>query len=219
MKLYRKTKGLGPGLRRGDSPSSRGDSPNSPGGSPYAVEIPSREAVLEELGDAGVPLDENELAKRLKVDHAQWEGFTRRLAAMEREGQVMRNRRGAILIADKAGLIRGKVIGHPDGYGFLKPDDGKDDLFLAQKQMEKVLHGDVVLARVTGVDRRGRLEGSIVEVLERANNKIVGRLFFENKIAFVIAENKRISQDILIPAESLNGAKAGQVVVAEVLEQ
>ena len=213
MKLYRKTKGLGPSLRRGDSAYERR------GDSPYEVEIPSREAILDELGEAGVPLDEQELAKRLAIDPAQWEGFTRRLAAMEREGQVMRNRRGAILIADKAGLVKGRVIGHPDGFGFLKPDDGKDDLFLAPKQMQKVLHGDRVLARVIGVDKRGRLEGSIVEVLERANRKVVGRLFFENNVAFVIAENKRISQDILIAPDGLNGAREGQVVVAEVLEQ
>jgi ribonuclease R len=138
---------------------------------------------------------------------------------MEREGQVVRNRRGAILVADKAGLIRGKVIGHPDGYGFLRPDDGRDDLFLGNKQMHKVLHGDIALVRVVGVDRRGRLEGSIVEVLERANRKVVGRLFIEQGVAFVIAENKRISQDILIQPDSLGEAKAGQVVVAEIVEQ
>ncbi len=90
---------------------------------------------------------------------------------MEREGEVMRNRRGALLLPDKAGLIKGRVIGHPDGFGFLKPDDGREDLFLGPKEMHKALHGDTVLARVTGVDRRGRPEGHIVEVLERANAK------------------------------------------------
>jgi ribonuclease R len=198
MKLYRKTKGLPP---------------------KYEVEIPGRDLILEELGEAGVPLEENDLAHRLGIDHTQFEGFTRRLSAMEREGQIMRNRRGAILIADKAGLVKGRVVGHPDGYGFLKPEDGKEDLFLASKQMHKVLHGDVALARVTGVDRRGRLEGSIVEVLERANQKVVGRLFIEHGVAFVIAENKRISQDILITPDSLSGAREGQVVVAEILQQ
>jgi ribonuclease R len=132
---------------------------------------------------------------------------------------VLRNRRGHVLIPDKAGLIKGKVIGHADGFGFLRPEDGSADLFLDPKQMHKVLHGDVVLARVTGVDRRGRLEGSIVDVLERVNNKVVGRLFIESGVAFVIAENKRISQDILIQPESLKSAKAGQVVVAEIIEQ
>jgi len=208
--------------------SSRRLSSKTKGLNEYPVEIPAREAILEALTEEGVPLSESELAQRLGVDERQREGFTRRLAAMEREGQVMRNRRGAILIADKAGLIKGRVVGHPDGYGFLKPEDGhgrgtsrepNSDLFLGPKQMHKALHGDIVLARVTGVDRRGRLEGSIVEVLERANRKVVGRLFIEHGVAFLIAENKRINQDILITPEGLHGAAEGQVVVAEILEQ
>ena len=187
----------------------------------YAVEIPSREDILETLTGEGVPVPHETLAKLLRVKGEEaLDGFERRVAAMERDGQVMRNRRGHILISDKAGLIKGKVIGHPDGFGFLKRDDAAgDDLFLGPKEMHKVLHGDVVLARISGVDRRGRPEGHIVEVLERANNKIVGRLFVEHDVAFVIAENKRISQDILIPPGELRGAKAGQVVVAEILQQ
>ena len=185
----------------------------------YPTEIPPRERYLEALNEEGVPVSEDRLRELLAITPDQQEGFERRLAAMEREGQVMRNRRGHILIADKAGLVKGKVIGHPDGFGFLKPDDGADDLFLGPKQMHKALHGDIVLARVTGVDRRGRMEGSIVEVLERANSKVVGRIFIEQGVAFLIAENKRINQDILITPDSLKGAKAGQVVVAEIIEQ
>jgi ribonuclease R len=195
--LSRKTKGLGD----------------------YPTEIPARERYLEVLNEEGVPVSEERLRELLAVAPDQLEGFERRLAAMEREGQVMRNRRGHILIADKAGLVKGKVIGHPDGFGFLRPESGADDLFLGPKQMHKALHGDVVLARVTGVDRRGRQEGSIVEVLERANSKVVGRIFIEKGVAFLIAENKRINQDILITPESLKGAKPGQVVVAEIIEQ
>jgi ribonuclease R len=184
----------------------------------FPTEIPSREQILEVLVEAGVPVTEDGLRERLKISPEQREGFERRVGAMEREGQVLRNRRGHILIADKAGLIRGKVQGHPDGFGFLKRDDAGDDLFLGPKQMHKVLHGDLVLARIVGVDRRGRPEGSIVEVLERAVNKVVGRLFVEQGVNFVIAENKRINQDILVPPESLKGAKAGQVVVVEIIE-
>ncbi len=184
----------------------------------YAVEIPTRERMLEVLTEEGVPMAEDQMRERLGVGEDQREGFDRRLGAMERDGQVMRNRKGHILIADKAGLIKGKVIGHQDGYGFLKPEDGRDDLFLSNKQMHKVMHGDVILGRVVGVDKRGRMEAGIVEVLERANNKVVGRLFIESGVAFVIAENKRISQDILIQPDSLKGAKPGQVVVAEIVE-
>ena len=183
----------------------------------HAVEVPERDDFLEALGDG--PLADDALRQRLGITPEQQEGYERRLAAMERDGQVMRNRRGHLLVADRAGLVKGKVIGHPDGYGFLKPEDGRDDLFLDAKQMHKVLHGDLVLARVTGTDRRGRLEGAIVEVLERANRKVVGRLFVEQGVAFVIAENKRISQDILIAPDSLGNARAGQVVVAELIEQ
>jgi ribonuclease R len=183
----------------------------------YPTEIPEREAILAIL-EADGPLAEDALSNRLQVSEAQAEGFARRVAAMERDGQVLRNRRGHLLIADKAGLIKGKVIGHADGFGFLQPEDGRDDLFLGPKQMHKAFHGDVVLARVTGVDRRGRLEGSIVEVLERAFKKVVGRLFVEQGVAFVAAENKRINQDILIAPDSLKGARSGQVVTVEIVE-
>ncbi|HEX7558352.1 MAG TPA: ribonuclease R, partial [Usitatibacter sp.] len=172
------------------------------------------------MAEEGVPTTEERLAELLGIaSPEERDGFQRRLRAMEREGQVVRNRRGAILVADKAGLIKGKVIGHADGFGFLRPEDGKEDLFLGPKEMHKVLHGDVVLGRVSGVDKRGRLEASISEVLERANKKVVGRLFVEHDVAFVIAENKRISQDILLMPDSLKGAKPGQVVVVEVVEQ
>jgi ribonuclease R len=186
----------------------------------YPTEIPSREEVLAELAPAGVPMTQDEVFEALGVrGAAEREGLERRLGAMEREGQILKNRRGAFILPDKAGLIKGKVVGHPDGFGFLRPEDGRADLFLEPRQMHKVLHGDVVLARVTGVDRRGREEAGIVEVLERANAKVVGRLFIEHGVAFVIAENKRISQDILIMPESLDGAREGQVVVAEIVEQ
>jgi ribonuclease R len=184
---------------------------------PYAVSIPTREEILEVLAQEGVPVAAERLATALEISPDQVEGFERRVGAMEREGQIHRNRRGHLLIADKAGLIKGRVIGHPDGFGFLKPEEAKEDLFLGPKEMHKVLHGDIVLARVTGVDRRGRLEAAIVEVLERANRMIVGRLFIEQGVAFVIAENKRISQDILITPDSLGDAKSGQVVTAEIL--
>ena len=120
----------------------------------YPFPIPEREQILAVLEEAGVPLVEDELVDRLKVAPEEREAVARRVGAMEREGQIVRNRRGALLIADKAGLIKGKVIGHPDGFGFLQPDDGTEDLFLGPKQMHVVLHGDIALVRVTGFDLR-----------------------------------------------------------------
>ena len=186
----------------------------------YGTPLPSREFILQVLNDQGVPVEEDHLAKLLGIAADEHEIFARRIRAMEREGEVMRNRKGAICVVEKLDLIKGKVQGHADGFGFLIPDEaGSGDLFLAPKEMHKALHGDRVMVRETGVDRRGRREGSIVEVLERANTRLVGRLFAEHGILFVVAENRRISQDILVPQDASMNAKAGQVVMVEIIQQ
>ena len=145
--------------------------------------------------------------------------FQRRLGAMEREGQVLRNRKGTYILPERASLTAGKVQGHQDGYGFLLPDDGSADIFIAQHQMAKVLHGDRALVRVTGVDRKGRPEGSIVEVTERANTRVVGRVLVEHGLVFVVPENRRIAQDILVPPEKKSKIKpeSGMVVMVDII--
>ena len=185
----------------------------------YENPLPSREFIMDTLAAEGVPVDAPRLMQRLGVKEDEAESFARRLAAMERAGQIVQNRRGDLLIAERVDLVRGRVEGHPDGFGFLARDGEGPDLYLGPHEMKKVLHGDRVLARESGVDRRGRPEGTIVEVLERANRKVVGRLINEHGVHVVAAENKRISQDILIAADSLGGARAGQVVVAELVAQ
>jgi ribonuclease R len=189
----------------------------------YPHPLPSREYILQIFALGGVPLEFERICRQLEIVPDEQEAFQRRLGAMAREGQLMQNRAGAWLIPDKADLIRGRVEGHPDGFGFLVPDEEGADLFLGPKEMEKVLHGDRAIARIIGIDRRGRPEGKIVEVLERANTRVVGRVFSEHGVWFVVAENRRISQDILLaPAEKgskLPKAKTGQVVIAEIIEQ
>ncbi|HLP67760.1 MAG TPA: RNB domain-containing ribonuclease, partial [Rhizobium sp.] len=189
----------------------------------YDTPLPSREYVLQLLGEQGVPVSFDGLCELLDVQRFEQEDFQRRLGAMARDGQLLQNRRGDWLIPDKADLIRGRVEGHPDGFGFLVPDGGGPDLFLSAKEMDKVLHGDRAIARVIGVDRKGRPEGKIVEVTERANRKIVGRAYQEHGVWFLVAENRRLSQDILLaPPEKGSKApkpKAGQVVVVELVEQ
>ena len=187
----------------------------------YDFPLPSREYVSQVLADEGRPLDFIELTELLDIAGSEREMFQRRLGAMEREGQLMRNRKGAYILPERASLTAGKVQGHPDGYGFLIPDDGSADIFLDQHQMGKVLHGDRALVRVVGIDRKGRPEGGIVEVTERANSRVVGRVFVEHGVVFVVPENKRISQDILVPPEKKAKLKpqAGQVVMVEIIEQ
>ena len=184
----------------------------------YEHPLPSREFILQMLTEQGAPVSDEELLQLLHIEAQEEDLFARRLRAMERDGQIMRNRKHAICVMEKLDLIKGKVQGHPDGFGFLIPEDGSPDMFLSEKEMHKVLHGDVVMVRQSGVDRRGRPEGKIVEVLERGNSRVVGRLFEEHGIQYVVAENRRITQDILVAAGQAGGAKAGQVVMLEILK-
>ncbi|WP_435626330.1 ribonuclease R [Candidatus Ferrigenium straubiae] len=184
----------------------------------YEHPLPSREFILQILAEQGAPVGEEELRQLLHIEVHEEDLFARRLRAMERDGQIMRNRKHAICVVDKLDLVKGKVQGHPDGFGFLIPEDGSPDMFLSEKEMHKVLHGDTVMVRQSGVDRRGRPEAKIIEVLERANSRVVGRLFEEHGIHYVVAENRRISQDILVAAGETGGAKAGQVVILEILK-
>jgi ribonuclease R len=181
--------------------------------------LPSRDEILDALTAAGVPVDAVELARRLGVVDREMTAFDLRVVELEHTGDLLRNRKGQLCIAAKLDLVTGSVQGHPDGFGFLVPDGGGDDLFLAPKEMRKVLHGDRATAKRIGFDRRGRPEGAIVDVLARANREVVGRLHEERGIWFVEAENRRINQDLLIPPHELRDAKSGQVVVVEILEQ
>ncbi len=186
----------------------------------YERPIPSRELILEVLAESQGPIGFEPLAFDLGLkEPTDIEALRRRLRAMERDGQLVRNRRNAYLPVSQADLVRGRVQGHPDGFGFLVPDEGGDDLFLSPREMRSLLHGDRAVARVVGVDRRGRKEGALVEVLERNNQQVVGRYFQESGIGFVAPDNKRINQDILIPAEHAGGATHGQIVIAAIIEQ
>jgi len=186
----------------------------------YDHPIPSREFILQMLEEEGRPLSREEIADKLGlVDEAALEALRRRLRAMERDGQLIFNRRREYGLVSHMNLVRGRVIGHPDGFGFLVPEEGGDDVFLPAREMRSLLHGDRALVSITGLDRRGRREGNLVEILERANETVVGRLFVESGVAFVVPDNKRIHLDILVPSENLNSASHGQIVVVAIVEQ
>ncbi len=184
----------------------------------YPRPIPSREAILAFLKGWGGRLSLEEIAREIGLhDPRDLEALQKRLEAMVRDGQILRDRQGRYLPINQRDLVTGRVVGHADGFGFLKPEEGGEDLYLPPSEMRQVMHGDRVVVAVTGVDRRGRKEASVVEVLERAHKRIVGRLMEEAGVYYVIPEHRRIPHDILIPRQYLDGAQPGQIVVVEIV--
>ncbi len=185
----------------------------------YDNPIPSREFILELLTKEAKPMTRERIADALGLDSEDHlEAIRRRLRAMERDGQLVFNRRGGYLPLSMADMVKGRVTGHRDGFGFLAPDEGGDDLFLGSREMASIMHGDRVVARVVNVDRRGRREGAVVEILERAHTQLVGHFLNERGIGVVSPDNKRIAQDIMVLPENQMDAVEGQVVMVEILE-
>ncbi len=185
----------------------------------YEHPIPSREAILALLAERGSLLRADAIAEALGIhDEVRREALDKRLHAMLRDGQLLESRRGGLAPAERIGLIAGTVLANADGYGFLRPDEGGDDLYLSPAQMRQVLHGDRVLASVVGVDRRGRQQGAIREVLERRAPRLVGRVVEAHGVVVVDPDDRRLHQDVLIPPDARNGARDGQIVVAEITE-
>jgi ribonuclease R len=185
----------------------------------YANPIASRELILKVIHQDGAMTFESLQAALKLTTEDEIEALRRRLGAMVRDGQLIRNRRDGYIPVDEADLVRGRVIAHADGFGFLVPDAGGEDVFLHGKQMRTLLHGDRAVVQISGVDRRGRREGAVIEVLERANHRVVGRLTVENGIASVMPDNKRLTQTINVPMDALGTAVNGQIVIVEIVQQ
>src|SRR5690606_31950732 len=187
----------------------------------YENPIPSREAILATLSEAEGPQKSDEIAAMLGLTEPdRFDALEKRLAAMVRDGQLLRNRRGGHVPAGEVELIAGTVIANPDGFGFMRPDSGAgDDLFLPPYEMRKAMHGDRVMASVSGVDARGRREGVIVEVLERRATRLLGRYNEESGIGFVVPDDRRILRNVQIRRDQRQDARVGQVVVCEIAQR
>ena len=185
----------------------------------YERPIPSREAILALLEEHGELLSEARIAQALQLDDEYAiNALRKRLNAMVRDGQLLLGRRGTYAPARKLDLIPGVILANAEGYGFMRPDEGGEDLYLSPQQMRTVLHGDRVLASVIGIDRRGRRQGAVVEVLQRRSPRLVGRVVVENGVTVVSPDDRRLHQDIIIPPGKEQGARSGQIVVVEITD-
>ena len=161
----------------------------------------------------------NDIAAAFGLSEAdEVRALSRRLFAMQRDGQVMRNREQGYAPVVNSDLVRGTVHGHADGHGFLAPDGGGERIHLARRQMRSLMHGDRALVRPFERRRNARVEGAVVEVLERGHREVVGRFWRESGVAFVRPDDPRLQQDILVPKDAQGRARPGQMVVATVLE-
>ncbi|HAU8263686.1 MULTISPECIES: ribonuclease R [Enterobacteriaceae] len=186
----------------------------------YTNPIPSREFILEHLTKREKPASREELAIELNIEgEEQNEALRRRLRAMERDGQLVFTRRQCYALPERLDLLKGTVIGHRDGYGFLRVEGRKDDLYLSSEQMKMCIHGDQILAQPLGADRKGRREARVVRILVPKTSQIVGRYFTDAGVGFVVPDDSRLSFDILIPPEEIMGARMGFVVVVELTQR
>lgn len=179
--------------------------------------LPSREYILSWLEDVGRLVSFPEILTAFGLDEERGEYLHHRIKAMTSAGQLMRDRQGNIGIPSKMDLVTGTVIAHPEGYGFLSIEGEAEDGFIPPQFMGAVMHGDKVLARVNFVDRNGRKDYVPVEILERGQKRVVGRLNHHEGIWTLIPENKRLTQPVFIPENALGEAKDGQIVVVEIV--
>jgi ribonuclease R len=182
-------------------------------------DAPDAQRILNVLNAARAPLTRDELAARLHFAHHARREFERAVSALERAGELVQNRAGSLLVAKRIALVAGRVEGHPDGHGFLVAEEGGTSIFLPPSEMRQLMHGDRAAVRVAGRDSRGRAIGEVVEVLERSNRRIVGRLHSEHGVLFLVPEDRRIAHDILVPPAEAGRAKAGQVVTVDLVAQ
>lgn len=186
----------------------------------YENPVPSREFIIETLERAARPVGHPELCQMLGIDDEERvEAVRRRLIAMARDGQLISNRRDAFIPINKVDLIRGRVQGHRDGYGFVIRAEGGEDIWLHGRQMRKVFDGDEVLVRLSGENYRGKEEGAIVEILSRNTRQLAGRFYNEDGVLFVRPENAKVTQDIMLAYDDAGGAVPGQIVVVEITRQ
>ncbi len=186
----------------------------------YDSPIASRELILDYLKKEAKPANLEKIAQAVAIKNDEQKvALHRRLRAMERDGQVVFTRRKCYALPEKFDMVKGSVIAHRDGFGFLRVEGNPEDYFLSPEQMKKVLQGDVILAQPLGTQYRGKVEARVVRILEPRSNFIVGRYFIEQGVGFVVPDDSRLNFDILIVGKPDRTVRMGSVVVVELQQR
>lgn len=181
------------------------------------IPVPSRHQIIVYLTEVARPVGFGDLCRHFGLDgDAARQAVGARVERLKRHGVVIMDRRDRLALPDRMGAFTGRVIGHPNGYGFVRPDEGGDDLYLHHRQMRKVLHGDRVVAKLKNIDFRGRKEGVIIEVMVDPDREIVGHFQVEEGVGFVEPDDARFAREIVIPEERFGNACAGDIVVVRI---
>ncbi|MGD9677666.1 MAG: ribonuclease R [Vulcanibacillus sp.] len=164
------------------------------------------------------PMDIKELEKTFDIKNSgEFKEFVKLMNELEENGEVIRTRANNYGIPEKMNLIRGKLQGHPKGFGFVIPEEGEEpDVYVHTNDINGAMNGDIVLVRLNNKSSGTRPEGEIIRILKRANTDIVGTFTEGEYYGFVIADDKRINRDIFIPKAKINGAVEGHKVVVRI---
>ncbi len=187
---------------------------------PYKHPVPSQNELIDFLTDVGKPLKAEPILKAFDLKGQRMRSqLVDRLQSMVRAGQILENRRGEYCLTAKLDLVTGQVSGHRDGFGFVIRDDGDpEDIYLSAREMRSLFDGDRVAVRIKGLDRRGRAEGELVDILDRGTRQVAGQFVRERGIGIVLPDNAKLSHRILIPKGEAAKARHGDMVVAEILD-
>ena len=184
----------------------------------------SEQEVLEYLKECSTPVYAEQLAEELDPDASDefLVEFYEKLNEMAAKGQLILTKKKKYALPQQLGFYTGRLQGNARGFGFLIPDDKEQkDVYISAENLHGAMHNDRVMIRLLGIEEMEysrSAEGEVVKILERSNKTVVGTFEMDKYFGFVIPDDRKISQDIFIPKDEVNGAKAGFKVVAEIVK-
>ncbi|MCY7794326.1 ribonuclease R [Bacillus spizizenii] len=181
-----------------------------------------KEAFMDKLlsfmkEEAYKPLTVQELEEMLNITEAEeFKELVKALVALEEKGLIVRTRSDRYGIPEKMNLIKGKISAHAKGFAFLLPEDTSlSDVFIPPNELNTAMNGDIVMVRLNSQSSGSRQEGTVIRILERAIQRVVGTYTETRNFGFVIPDDKKITSDIFIPKNGKNGAAEGHKVVVK----